>query len=62
MFLFLFPYRYNQTAVVQYLLKDAHSDPNCTSKDGRTPLGMTDDPKISKLLIKYGANATGVYS
>ena len=62
MFLFLFPYRYNQTAVVQYLLKDAHSDPNCTSKDGRTPLGMTDDPEISKLLIKYGANATGVYS
>ena len=47
---------------MQYLLKDARCDPNCTSKDGRTPLGMTDDPEISKLLIKYGANATGVYS
>ena len=48
--------------MVQYLLKDAHCDPNCTTKDGRTPLGMTDDPEISKLLIKYGANATGIYS
>ena len=61
MFLFFFPPSINQTAVVQYLLKDAHCDPNCTSKDGRTPLGMTDDPDISKQLIKYGAKATDVY-
>ena len=61
MFLFLFPYRHNRIALVQYLLKDAHCDPNCTSKDGRTPLGMTDDPEISKHLIKYGAKATDVY-
>ena len=48
--------------MVQYLLKDVHCDPNCTTKDGTTPLGITSDPEISKQLIKYGANATGVYS
>ena len=47
--------------MVQYLLKDAHCDPNCTTKDGAIPLGMTDDPEISKQLIKYGAKATEIY-
>ena len=48
--------------MVQYLLKDAHCNPNCTNKAGRTPLGVTSGPKISKQLIKYGANPTDVYS
>ena len=58
---FLFPCSNNKKAVVQYLLKDAHCNPNCTTKYGRTPLGMTNDPEISKQLIRYGANATDVY-
>ena len=48
--------------MVQYLLKDAHCNPNCTTKDGSTPLSMTSGPEISKLLIKYGANPADVYS
>ena len=51
----------NHIAVVQYLLKDAHCDPNCTTVDGKAPLDIADDPEISKQLIKYGAKATDVY-
>ena len=46
---------------MQYLLKDAHCNPNCTTKAGRTPLGMTSDPETLKQLIKYGASSTAVY-
>ena len=46
---------------VEFLLAECHSDPNVTDKEGKTPLDLTNDPTIIKLLLKHGAKATNVY-
>ena len=44
-----------QTDVVEYLLKECHADPNCTTKAGQTALSFTRDTSIIKLLLHHGA-------
>ena len=53
--------RNSKRDIVQYLLRDAHCDPNCSNKKGSTPLRVTRDPIISKELISNGANPAGLY-
>ena len=53
--------RKNNRDVVQYLLNEAHCNPNCIDKNGSTPLSMTRDPIISKELISNGANPAVFY-
>ena len=40
---------------------ETHSDPNVTDKEGKTPLDLTNNPEIIKLLLKHGAKAANVY-
>ena len=51
----------NNRDIVQYLLNEAHCNPNCSNKKGSTPLSMTRDPIISKELISNGANPAVFY-
>ncbi len=46
---------------MEFLLAECHSDPNVTDKEGKTPLDLSNDPKIIKLLLKHGAKAANVY-
>ena len=58
----MYTHRDGRTQVVEYLLKECHCDPNCTTKSGRTPLeiaGDTDTIAI-RLLLQHGAVATDV--
>ena len=41
--------------LIEYLLKDAHADPNATTVYGSTPLDKSHSLHIIELLIKYGA-------
>ena len=61
-FIFFLPLLSNtRRHVVQYLLNEAHCNPNCTDKNGQTPLSLTRDPIISKELISNGANPSLFY-
>ncbi|XP_064387477.1 uncharacterized protein LOC135335830 isoform X4 [Halichondria panicea] len=53
--------KHNQNAIVEILLVESHSDPNVTDKEGKTPLNLSNDPEIIKLLLKHGAKAANVY-
>ena len=53
--------QHNQNAIVEVLLVESHSDPNVSDKDGKTPLNLSNDPEIIKLLLKHGAKAANVY-
>ncbi len=46
---------------VEFLLAACHSDPNVTDEEGKTPLDWSNNPKITKLLLKHGAKAANVY-
>ncbi len=46
---------------MECLLAECHSDPNVTDKEGKTPLDLSNNPKIIKLLLKHGAKAANVY-
>ncbi len=46
---------------MEFLLAECHSDPNVTDKEGKTPLDLSNDPRIIKLLLKHGAKAANVY-
>ncbi len=46
---------------MEFLLAECHSDPNVTDKEGKTPLDLSNDPKIIKLLLKHGAKVANVY-
>ena len=51
----------NRNAIVEVLLVESHCDPNVTDKEGKTPLNLSNDPEIIKLLLKHGAKAANVY-
>ena len=54
--------RHNDTtAVVAYLLKNCNINPNTTDCYGRTPLDETDDTKLIRLLLSYGAKPTSYF-
>ncbi len=46
---------------MEFLLADCQSDPNVTDEEGKTPLDLSNDPEIIKLLLKHGAKAANVY-
>ena len=48
-------------SIVEFILAECHCDPNVTDKEGKTPLDLSNDPTIIKLLLKHGAKATNVY-
>ena len=58
----LFCYRCGRTNVVQFLLTIPDSDPNCTDKNGHTPLALADETDTIKCLLKYGAKSDKMYS
>ena len=41
--------------IIAYLLKHAHSNPNCVDVRGRRPLDITSEPEHIRLLLKFGA-------
>ena len=47
--------------MVKFLLVEAHSDPNNTTKNGGTPLSLTDSTPIIRLLLQHGAVTTKLY-
>ena len=53
--------RYDKRDIVQYLLCEAHCDPNCTNQDGHTPFSLTRDPIILQELISNRANLAVFY-
>ena len=51
---------YNDSSV-QLLLSSSKTDPSLKDNLGRTPITLTDDPQIMKLLIKHGADPQPLY-
>ena len=54
-------YRRGHSNVAECLLIESHCDPNCTLKDGSTPLAVAKDTSIIRLLLQHGAVATDLY-
>ena len=54
-------YRTGFTSMVKCLITQCHADPNCTSENGSTPLSLTQDTQIIRLLLQHGAVATDLY-
>ena len=55
-------YRYNIKSMVKCLLTQCHADPNCTNKNGSTPLSLTQDTQIIRLLLQHGAVTANLYN
>ena len=47
--------------MVECLLTQCHADPNCTSENGSTPLSLTHNTQIIRLLLQHGAVAADLY-
>ena len=47
--------------MVECLLAECGADPNCTNDDGSTPMSLTQNTAIIRLLLKHGANANNLY-
>ena len=45
---------------MEYLLVHGRANPNCTTKDGRTPLSLTIKTDVIKLLLQHGALVTNI--
>ncbi len=58
---FLLAVKHDQDSTVEFFLAECHCDPNVTDKEGKTPLDLSNDPTIIKLLLKHGAKAANVY-
>ena len=54
-------YRGWNKSLVECLLTEGHADLNCTSENGSTPLSLTQDTQIIRLLLQHGAVATDLY-
>ena len=54
-------YRWGDSNVAECLLIECHCDPNCTAKDGSTPLAVAKDTSIIRLLLQHGAMETDLY-
>ena len=53
--------RWGNVNAVECLLTECHCDPNCTAKDGSTPLAIAHHTTVIRLLLQYGAMATDLY-
>ena len=56
----IFPYfscRYEYIDAISHLLKEGKIDPDCTSRDGSTPLSLTDSSDAIRELLRHGATA-----
>ena len=53
-------YRHSMS-MVECLLTECHADPNCTNENGSTPLSLTHDTQIIRLLLQHGAVAADLY-
>ena len=53
--------RRNREDVVHYLLSETHCNANAITKDGRSPLSLTNNVDIIRQLISYGASVKDVY-
>ena len=47
--------------IVECLLTQCNANPNCTNRIGFTPLSLTNDTRIIRLLLQHGAVATDLY-
>ena len=47
--------------VVECLLSECHADPNSTTRGGSTPLSLTQNTAIIRLLLQHGAVASNLY-
>ena len=54
-------HRDSQEKVMEYLLSECQADPNFTTGDGSTPLSLTWDTAIIRLLLQHGAVAANLY-
>ena len=52
---FLSVYRYGHTAVTTFLLQEAQCNPNYVTHGGPTPLDLTNEPELIRLLLSSGA-------
>ena len=48
----------DEKGLVEYLLTKCKCDPNCLDSEGRTPLQLTSDASIMKILVGHGAKMT----
>ena len=48
-------------SMVECLLTECHADSNCTNENGSTPLSLTQDTQIIRLLLQHGAVAADLY-
>ena len=55
---FCLPFRNGRTSVASYLLQHGECDPNSVARDGRTPLSLTNNPSLIRLLLYHGAKPT----
>ena len=48
--------------MVECLLTECHSDPNCTTENGETPLALSQATNVIRLLLQHGAVVTDMYN
>ena len=53
--------RCGRTSVASYLLQHGRCDPNSVIHDGQTPLNMTNNPSLIRLLLSHGATPTSCF-
>ena len=53
--------KHGKVSNTKVLLDECHSNPNVTDEQGKTPLDLANNPKITLLLLKHGAKADNVY-
>ena len=53
--------RWHNESVVECLLTQGHADPNYTTERGSTPLSLTLNTRIIRLLLQHGAEAENLY-
>ena len=53
--------RNDETAIVGYLLQDGQCDPNSVTRRGHTPLDMTNDSELIRLLLNHGAKPNSCF-
>ena len=52
------PFSEGKTSVATYLLQHRECDPNSVTRYGETPLDMTNDPTLIRILLVHGAKPT----
>ena len=52
------PFSLGRTSVANYLLQHGECDPNSVTSYGQTPLSLTNDPSLIRILLFYGAKPT----